>query len=120
MMAIRSGDGVREVHGHAVRGVRVDAQTRCDHWHGPTDIIALRMKCCGAWVACHECHAAAADHPVQVWPLHQRDQPAVLCGACGEVLSIEAFLACASRCPGCHAAFNPGCQAHYHLYFEVS
>ena len=109
---------VRDVHGQAVRGVEVDAETRCGHWHGPTDIIALRMKCCGEWFPCYECHLETTDHASQVWSLDERDTGAVLCGACGEVLSIEAYLESESRCPSCSAAFNPGCANHYHLYFE--
>lgn len=109
---------VREVHGQAVRGVAVDGETRCGHWHGLTDIIALRMKCCGEWFSCYDCHVEATDHPSEVWPLDERDTVAVLCGACGEVLSIEAYLDSGSQCPSCSAAFNPGCATHYHLYFE--
>ena len=116
----KSSPGVREIHGQSVRGVTVDAETRCSHWRGPTDIIALRMKCCGEWFPCSECHAALADHPAQVWTLEERDSGAVLCGACGRVLSIDDYLACDSRCPGCGAAFNPGCANDYHLYFEVT
>ncbi len=108
-----------EVRGQPVRGVEVDAQTRCVHWHGPTDIIALRMKCCGQWFSCFDCHAALADHAPAVWPLGERDAGAVLCGACGQVLSIDAYLGWGSRCPGCAAAFNPGCANHYHLYFAL-
>jgi uncharacterized CHY-type Zn-finger protein len=28
-----------------VRGINLDPQTRCEHYHGPTDIIAIKMKC---------------------------------------------------------------------------
>ncbi len=79
----------------------------------------LRLKCCGEWFPCYECHEAVADRPARVWPLSERDQDAVLCGVCGPVLSIESYLASDSTCPRCGAAFNPGCQTHYHLYFEV-
>jgi len=110
---------VREVHGQQVHGIDVDAETRCGHWHGPTDVIALRMKCCGDWFPCFDCHAETTDHPAAVWPLAERDAGAVLCGSCGEVLRIEDYLASDSTCPNCSAAFNPGCATHYHLYFEV-
>jgi hypothetical protein len=30
-----------------VLGLNLDPQTRCDHNHGPTDIIAIKTKCCG-------------------------------------------------------------------------
>ncbi len=118
-MSGQAGARPREIHGQEVRGVAVDAQTRCSHWDGPTDVIALRLKCCGEWFPCYECHEAVTDHPARVWPLSERDQDAVLCGVCGAVLSIESYLASDSTCPRCGAAFNPGCQTHYHLYFEV-
>ena len=118
-MTSQAAPEFRKVHGHAVQGIDVDAQTRCAHWQGPMDVIALRMKCCGAWFPCFECHAALADHPAQVWPLAQRTQGAVLCGVCGGVLSVSGCLACDSPCPACGAAFNPGCQTHLHLYFEL-
>jgi uncharacterized CHY-type Zn-finger protein len=110
----------REVHGQVVHGVGIDAETRCAHWHGPTDVIALRMKCCGRWYPCFDCHAELVEHPPEVWPLAERDAGAVLCGACGAVLGIDAYLGCESTCPECTAAFNPGCALHHHLYFESS
>ncbi|MFN6962509.1 MAG: CHY zinc finger protein [Pyrinomonadaceae bacterium] len=110
---------MRVVHGTAIEGVDVDPQTRCGHWHGETDIVAIKFKCCGRWFSCFECHAAVAcDHSPEVWPRGEFDEPAVLCGACGHRLTINEYLACASTCPHCKARFNPGCANHYHLYFE--
>jgi uncharacterized CHY-type Zn-finger protein len=102
----------------AVLGLDLDPQTRCAHWRSPLDVIAIKMKCCGAYYACRDCHDALADHPAQVWPREQRDQPAVLCGVCGEELSVRRYMDCGNRCPACGAGFNPGCRLHYHLYFE--
>lgn len=110
--------GFREVHGHPVYGVAVDAQTRCSHWRGPHDTIALLMKCCDRWVACFECHREYTDHPAEVWSIHERDQRAVLCGSCGEALTISEYLN-APSCLHCGTHFNPGCADHYHLYFEM-
>jgi uncharacterized CHY-type Zn-finger protein len=101
-----------------VHGVGLDAQTRCAHWRSALDIVAIRMRCCGAWYACKDCHDALAGHPIQVWPRAEFDQPAVLCGACGTELTVRQYLACANRCPACAAAFNPGCRLHYGFYFE--
>ena len=101
-----------------VRGLEVDAQTRCAHWHGPLDIVALKMRCCGVYYACRNCHDALADHPAEVWPRAEWANPAVLCGACGTELSIDTYLACDDACPACAAPFNPGCKLHRHLYFE--
>jgi uncharacterized CHY-type Zn-finger protein len=100
-----------------VRGVELDAQTRCAHYHSPLDVIAIRMKCCGVFYACKDCHIALADHPIQVWPREEWDQLAVLCGVCGHELTIAEYMASGYACPGCHAAFNPGCRKHYGFYF---
>lgn len=102
-----------------VRGVRVDAQTRCAHYDGPTDVIALRFRCCDEWFPCIDCHREVAGHDVEVWPLAERDREAVLCGVCGRRLTIAEYLGCDSTCPACGAAFNPGCSNHWHHYFEM-
>jgi uncharacterized CHY-type Zn-finger protein len=102
-----------------VRGVNVDSQTRCEHYRGPTDIIAIRMKCCGVYYACKDCHAALADHQIEVWPEREWNQQAILCGACGKELTITQYLQGHNRCPSCRAQFNSGCRNHRHLYFQV-
>ncbi len=101
-----------------VLGPVVDDETRCVHYRTPLDVVALEFACCEEFYPCHRCHAESVDHPAQVWPRESRDREAVLCGACGHRLSIAAYLG-ATRCPHCDAAFNPGCAAHAHLYFEV-
>ena len=102
-----------------VHGLSLDHETRCAHWASPLDIIAIKMRCCGAYYACRDCHDALADHPAQVWAVEDFDTPAVLCGACGAELSVAEYLACDSRCPRCGAGFNPGCAKHKHLYFAA-
>jgi len=102
-----------------VRGLDLDPQTRCLHYHSPLDVIAIKMKCCGVYYACKDCHVAMADHPINVWPNAEFDQPAVLCGACKRELTIREYLQSDSRCPHCHAAFNPACANHYHFYFAI-
>ncbi|WP_331280129.1 CHY zinc finger protein [Alicyclobacillus macrosporangiidus] len=108
------------VHGVPVRGVGVDAQTRCVHYASDVDVIALRFDCCDTYYPCHLCHEAAADHPPRRWPRSRFGEPAVLCGVCGHRMTVSEYLSCASRCPRCGAAFNPGCKHHLHLYFELS
>ncbi len=116
----RRPDGLqRRIHGIDVPGVEVDDQTRCGHYGGPTDVIALRFKCCDTWYPCIHCHRALADHEVRVWCIDERAQQAVLCGVCGARLTIDEYLACGSTCPRCTSAFNPGCALHHHLYFET-
>jgi uncharacterized CHY-type Zn-finger protein len=102
-----------------VHGVNLDAQTRCLHYHGPKDIIAIRMKCCGVYYACKDCHIALADHPVEVWPESEWNREGVLCGACGAELTIRQYFDSKFRCPVCQAHFNPGCSNHYDSYFQV-
>jgi uncharacterized CHY-type Zn-finger protein len=77
------------------------------------------MKCCGVYYACKECHEALAGHPIEVWPQSEWDQPAILCGACGRELSIEAYMHSGSKCPLCGADFNPACRNHYSFYFAA-
>jgi uncharacterized CHY-type Zn-finger protein len=103
---------------HPVRGVGIDAQTRCAHYHSPVDIVAMKAKCCGVYYSCKDCHAALAGHPLAVWPRAQWSELGVLCGACGSELTIAAYMACESRCPACAARFNPNCRKHYRFYFE--
>jgi uncharacterized CHY-type Zn-finger protein len=102
-----------------VEGVDVDAQTGCAHYRTPRDVIAIKMRCCGIYYACKDCHDALAGHAIRAWPQAEWDAKAVLCGACGHEMSVREYLGCANTCPVCAAAFNPGCQGHYHFYFEM-
>lgn len=102
-----------------VRGVELDARSRCAHYNSPLDIIAIRMKCCGDYYACKDCHDAMAGHAIRTWPKSDWGQPAVLCGACGIEMTIHEYLHCANICPTCRSAFNPGCRHHYHFYFDM-
>lgn len=101
-----------------VRGLDVDAETRCAHWHSPLDIVAIKFKCCGEWYACYDCHMELADHDAVPWPPGERDDPAIRCGSCRGNLTSSEYLACDSRCTRCGAEFNPGCAKHYDLYFQ--
>jgi uncharacterized CHY-type Zn-finger protein len=101
-----------------VRGVGVDAQTRCAHYCSALDVIAIKMKCCGDYYACKDCHDALAGHAIAVWPRDEWDRRAVLCGVCGMEMTVMEYLGCANVCPGCGARFNPGCRNHYRFYFE--
>jgi uncharacterized CHY-type Zn-finger protein len=102
-----------------VAGLELDGQTRCAHWHSPLDVIAIRMKCCGVYYACKDCHDALAGHASEVWPQAEWDRPAVLCGVCGREMTIRQYLDCGNNCPGCRAPYNPGCRHHHHFYFEM-
>lgn len=100
-----------------VRGVGLDAQTRCVHYHSELDVIAIRMMCCGLYYACKDCHQELAEHAVEPWPRDRWNEAAVLCGVCRLEMSIEGYMASGNVCPGCGAGFNPGCRTHYHFYF---
>ena len=102
-----------------VRGIDLDANTRCAHYHSALDIIAVKIKCCDTYYACKNCHDALAGHASDVWPCDEWNRPAVLCGACGSELSVNDYLNCDNRCPACEASFNPGCRNHHHFYFET-
>ena len=101
-----------------VRGVEVDAQSRCAHWRSAVDIVAIKMACCGVYWACKDCHEALAGHAIAVWPREEWGARAVLCGACGVEMTIREYMRCESRCLGCGAGFNPGCRGHWRFYFE--
>ncbi|RYL95029.1 hypothetical protein EWI07_03100 [Sporolactobacillus sp. THM7-4] len=102
-----------------VKGIDVDQQTRCVHYHTERDIIAIKFKCCGTYYPCYKCHDALSDHPTERWRRDEFNQKAILCGSCGSELTIEEYLSCRSTCPKCGASFNPGCALHYSLYFDT-
>ncbi|MFC6731520.1 MULTISPECIES: CHY zinc finger protein [unclassified Haladaptatus] len=102
-----------------VRGVAVDAATRCAHYDSSLDVVALKFACCETYYPCFECHEAVADHPATVWLRDRFDEPAVLCGVCETELTVTEYLDAANECPACEAEFNPGCRAHHDRYFET-
>jgi uncharacterized CHY-type Zn-finger protein len=102
-----------------VMGIDLDPETRCAHYRSTLDIIAIKMKCCGVYYACKDCHDALADHAIEVWLRDEWDKAAVLCGACGTELTVRQYLGCFDKCPQCLSPFNPGCRNHYHFYFET-
>lgn len=99
-----------------VRGAVVDDETRCVHYRGPLDVVAIRFACCGDWYPCLHCHEEAAGHGIRPWPPDARQERAVLCGACGRTLRIDEYLT-TDGCPHCEVPFNPGCALHHPIYF---
>jgi uncharacterized CHY-type Zn-finger protein len=107
------------VSGIEVRGVDVDDETHCAHYASDRDVVAIEFACYGTYYSCHRCHDVLADHDAAVWPRSSFDEPAVLCGACGEPSTIEVYIESPLACPACGTAFNPGCRDHHDRYFEV-
>lgn len=101
-----------------VRGVDLDPNTRCLHYHSQADVIAIKMRCCKTYYSCIDCHAALAGHLAEVWPRSEWHCKAVLCGVCGAEMTVLEYFDSGNRCSSCAALFNPGCRNHYHLYFE--
>lgn len=100
-----------------VRGLDLDLQTRCRHYHSALDIVAIKMKCCGVYYACKNCHIELAGHAIELWPRTTWIEKAILCGDCGTQMTINDYLQSENHCPACHALFNPACRSHYHFYF---
>jgi uncharacterized CHY-type Zn-finger protein len=101
-----------------VKGKPVDAHTRCVHYHGVLDIIAIKFSCCNDYYPCYYCHQETAEHPATVWEKAAFDTNAILCGNCLKEMTITAYQESGYECPFCKAPFNPKCIHHDHLYFE--
>ena len=107
------------VHGLEVKGKLLDSQTRCQHYHKEEDIVAIKFKCCQTYYPCYTCHHETADHPAMTWNEDECNEKAILCGNCGEELTIQEYIHHPLACLKCEARFNSGCQHHSHLYFEM-
>ncbi|MFI8687791.1 CHY zinc finger protein [Rossellomorea sp. NPDC077527] len=101
-----------------VSGVEVDSKTKCKHYRSSKDIIAIKFKCCDTYYPCHSCHEEVTDHAPILWSPEEWNTKAVLCGECKNELTILQYMNCQSVCPHCQSSFNPGCQNHYHMYFQ--
>ena len=107
-----------QIHGVEVEGPVIDGESRCVHYHGEKDRIAIRFRCCGRWFPCHACHEESGCGHHAVWPSDRFGEEAVLCGSCGRRMTVRGYLEGDSSCPGCGASFNAGCKLHRRLYFE--
>lgn len=107
-----------KIHGVEVKGA-IDKETRCKHYHTEKDCVAIKFYCCNEFFSCYFCHKELGCRNEAVWPFEQFNEKAILCGSCGERLSIEQYLQHHESCPNCNAAFNPGCNTHSHLYFKT-
>jgi len=108
-----------QIKGHIVKGSVLDSETRCSHYHTELDRIAIKFYCCQTYFPCYVCHEESGCGKTKMWPPDQFHQKTILCGACGEELTIHTYQDSESKCPHCKAPFNPNCLLHEHLYFEV-
>lgn len=102
-----------------LKGKVIDDQTRCEHYHSELDIIAIKFKCCKDHYPCFQCHEETAGHQAQKWSKNERDEKAILCGVCKTELTINEYFKSNHMCPICKNHFNPKCNLHYNLYFEM-
>lgn len=100
-----------------IKGLLIDDETRCKHYHSPMDIVAIKFKCCNIFYPCYECHEVFEDHKVERWKVSEFKEEAILCGSCKKTLSIQEYIQ-TGHCSHCKSLFNPKCSYHYHLYFE--
>lgn len=111
---------------YTICGKLVDNETRCEHWHSPKDIIALKFKCCPEkYYPCFSCHLETNDktHALMKYDVvENKDEKVVLCGHCKKELTFKQYQSKATsdalNCPFCAAAFNPKCKLHYGHYFD--
>ena len=89
-----------------LKGLLVDDETRCEHYHSELDIIAIKFKCCETFYPCYLCHNVCEDHEPKRWSLEELDEKAILCGCCRNTLSIREYMNTDS-CPNCNKQFNP-------------
>ncbi|TMN21459.1 hypothetical protein FH966_00695 [Lentibacillus cibarius] len=97
----------------------VDDETRCRHYHGPRDRIAIKFYCCGEYFSCFQCHEEYGCGARKIWPREAFAEKAILCGNCRMEMTILDYVTGGNKCPSCNKAFNSGCSLHHHLYFEV-
>lgn len=102
-----------------LRGLAVDSETRCSHYDGTKDVIAIRFPCCDVFYPCVKCHRETTDHSPARWPRDRRYEQAILCGRCDATLDIARYLDNPDECPECGGVFNPNCVAHHDHYFAL-
>ena len=92
-----------------INGLLVDNESRCQHYHSPLDIVALKCYDCQKYYACYQCHDHIEDHRFRAYPCHIRQDKVVICGVCLHEMTIENYQKSIS-CSHCHSRFNPACS----------
>ncbi|WP_369678836.1 hypothetical protein [Planococcus faecalis] len=70
-------------HHHTVKGVSVDAETRCAHYIQLSIELPSSFFCCQQYFPCFECHQAIGCGNHQVWPKDRFQEKACCAGAVG-------------------------------------
>ncbi|MCM0597458.1 hypothetical protein KAR50_06325 [Periweissella fabaria] len=94
-------------------GCNLDADGRCEHYHLPTDIAALKCAKCQQFFACYTCHDQLRDH---TFVASSKTDLAVMCGVCKTLMNFTSYTR--GNCPKCQHPFNPKCRLHYDTYFS--
>ncbi|MGT2933763.1 CHY zinc finger protein [Streptococcus catagoni] len=97
-----------------ILGIALDNESRCLHYHGDSDIVALKCRQCQAYFACYHCHDALRSH--HFLANQAQEKYPVLCGACKHFLTKESYEK--GYCPFCLRLFNPNCSLHKDIYFS--
>lgn len=95
-------------------GIDLDSQSRCVHYHGSNDIVALKCQACQKYYACYHCHDEMEGHAFMATDASEAFP--VICGACHSFLSKKEYDL--KICPNCQNPFNPECAKHSSIYFN--
>lgn len=96
-------------------GLQLTTDGRCQHYHGPTDVVANKCARCQQYFACYQCHDAMRTHHFVAMPVTPTAK-VVCCGNCRHELTWSQYQT--GTCPFCQHAFNPRCALHQTIYFQ--
>ncbi|KAL6940858.1 hypothetical protein ACO0QE_004776 [Hanseniaspora vineae] len=112
-----------------IKGLLVDDESRCEHWHSDLDVVALKFKCCPAvYYCCYSCHlevnnidpetgsAPNGQHQIEKFSRSDDTVKLIMCGACKTEMTFTEYTK-NMKCYNCKHDFNPRCKLHYDLYF---
>lgn len=99
-----------------IKGINVDYQGRCQHWHSAVDIVANLCAKCKCFYACYECHDVMNLHKFEPMSINNEER-AVMCGVCNYQMTVWSYQHSNYQCPNCHHAFNQRCSLHNNTYF---
>ena len=74
-----------------INGLLVDDQSRCQHYHSPLDIVALKCFECQKYYACYQCHDRLEAHIYRAYPCQLKQDKVLICGVCRHEMTIEEY-----------------------------